>query len=193
MAYRSNGSFSLPSTVSYLPSNLSCCGNQVVSTALQLSAHAIYILTAVKQRLMFLFPFSIRQSSVKFHEVNISNYSSGESTKVTLNAKTSVFQARLVCLHAEIFLVVASSDGTHIYMNGGQELKFFLPIGVSASEDSNGKCGEVTEVNYSNILPSPEFMIWLCCCSFVHALCSSPCSLNVLCLHNRACIRLWHL
>ena len=76
---------------------------------------------------------------MKFNEVHISNYSSGESTKVTLNAKTSIFQASLESLHGESFLVVASSDGTHIYMNDGLEMKFFLPIGVSASEeDSNG-------------------------------------------------------
>jgi hypothetical protein len=76
---------------------------------------------------------------VKFNEVHVSNYGSGEATKVTLNGKTSIFQASLLSLHSEAFLVVASSDGTHIYMNSGLEMKFFLPIGVSASEDSNGK------------------------------------------------------
>lgn len=76
-------------------------------------------------------------SIVKFNEVSISNYSSGEATKVSLNPKTAVFQASLVRLHEEIFLVVASSDGTHVYMNGGLEMKFFLPIGVSISEESN--------------------------------------------------------
>lgn len=75
---------------------------------------------------------------MKFNEVNVSNYSSGESSKVSLNARTSIFQASLVNVRGEIFLVVASSDGTHIYMNDGLELKFFLPIGVTANEDSNG-------------------------------------------------------
>jgi hypothetical protein len=76
---------------------------------------------------------------VKFNEVFVSNYSSGESTKATLNAKTSLFQASLEAMHGDVFLVLASSDGTHVYMNDGLEMKFFLPIGVSVTGDTQGK------------------------------------------------------
>ena len=135
MAYRSDGHFSLPSTVSYLPNNLSCLGNLVVSNCKHKTSRIQFCYIS----LIHLQWFVMIQSTVKFNEVNISNYSSGESSKVSLNAKTAVFQASLVDVHGETFLVVTSSDGTHIYMNNGLELKFFLPIGVSTSEDSSGK------------------------------------------------------
>jgi len=75
-------------------------------------------------------------SVVKFNDVFLSNYGSGDSNKVTLSPKTSVFQASLQLLHSEVFLVIASTEGTHLYMNDGLEMKFFLPIGVSASVDT---------------------------------------------------------
>lgn len=133
MAYHPNGNFSLPSSVSYLPNNLSCHANQVVRTLCTPTKRIDGII------LMKNHPLLPLQSTVKYNEVNISNYASGESTKVTLNAKTSIFQAALVSLYEETFLIVASSDGTHIYMNDGLEMKFFLPIGVSTSEDANGE------------------------------------------------------
>ena len=68
----------------------------------------------------------------------MSNYSSGESNKVTLNAKTSIFHATLARAHDDIYVVVASSEGTHIYLAEGLELQFFLPIGVSANDDTVG-------------------------------------------------------
>jgi len=105
MAYHPNGNFNLHVTASYLPSNLSCLGNQL--------------------------------TVVKFNEVYISNYGSGEFTRVTLNTKTSIFQAALVTVNEESYLVIASSDGTHVYPSGGSEMLFFLPIGVSTGEDSN--------------------------------------------------------
>ncbi len=75
---------------------------------------------------------------VKFNEVFISNYGTSESNNVTLNAKTSIFQASLQSLHSEVFLVVASTEGTHVYMNDGLEMKFFLPIDVTANTDAQG-------------------------------------------------------
>ena len=75
---------------------------------------------------------------VKFNEAFICNYMTGESTKASLNSKTSLFQAALVPVHDEIFLVLASSDGTHVFSKDGSEMKFFLPIGVSSSSDSDG-------------------------------------------------------
>lgn len=105
MAYHPNGNFNLHVTASYLPSNLSCLGNQLAVT--------------------------------KFNEVYISNYGSGEFTKATLNTKTSIFQAALVNVNETPYLVIASSDGTHVYPSDGSEMLFFLPIGVSTSENSN--------------------------------------------------------
>lgn len=104
MAYRSNGTFSLPCTVSYLPNNLSCVDNNVIF--------------------------------VKFNEVHVCNFSTGESRKITLSTKTSIFQAKVVSIQDDLYVVVASTDGTLVYLADNLDLVFFLPIGVSAKEDS---------------------------------------------------------